>query len=45
MAAARARERQLMPDGGVGPEGWRSCGKFAAVIETAAMNETGLSEY
>ena len=34
-----------MPDGGVGPEGWRSRGKFAAVIGTAAMDETDLSDY
>ena len=29
----------------VGLEGWRSLDKFAAVIETVAMNETDLSEH
>ncbi len=44
----RRQERengQLMPDGSVGLEGWRSLDKFAAVIETVAMNETDLSKY
>lgn len=36
---------QLLPASGVGPEGWRSRDKFAAVIETAAMNEVELGEY
>ena len=35
---------QLLPAGGVGPEGWTSRDKFAAVIETAAMNEAELGE-
>ncbi len=41
---ARARG-QLLPDGQSGPEGWSAQDKFAAVIETAAMNEADLSEY
>jgi hypothetical protein len=32
-----------MPD--ADPEGWTTRDKFAAVIETAAMNEAELSEY
>ncbi len=36
---------KLMPDGGADPEGWTARDKFAAVIETAAMNEAELSEY
>jgi len=36
---------QLLPAGGVGSEGWTSRDKFAAVIETAAMNEAELGEY
>lgn len=34
-----------MPDADAGPEGWSSCDKFAAVLETAALNEADLSEY
>jgi len=41
-----ARERGLLlPDGDSGPEGWSARDKFAAVLETAAFNETDLSEY
>ena len=29
---------QLMPDADAGPEGWSSRDKFAAVLETAALN-------
>jgi len=36
---------QLLPDAHAGPEGWTARDKFAAVLETAAMNETELSEY
>ena len=36
---------QLMPDADAGPEGWSSRDKFAAVLETAALNEADLSEY
>jgi len=36
---------QLLPDADAGPEGWSSRDKFAAVIETAAMNAADLSEY
>jgi transposase-like protein len=43
-AEARARGK-LLPDGQAGPEGWTARDKFAAVIETAAMNEVELSEY
>ncbi|MFN2310254.1 MAG: IS3 family transposase, partial [Gammaproteobacteria bacterium] len=28
-----------------GPEGWSSCDKFAAVLETASLNEADLGEY
>jgi hypothetical protein len=28
-----------------GPEGWSARDKFAAVVETAALNETELAEY
>ncbi len=42
--AARA-EGRLMPDGDTTPGGWDSADKFAAVLETAAMNEAELSEY
>lgn len=34
---------QLLPD--AGPEGWSSRDKFAAVLETAALNEVDLAEY
>ena len=34
-----------MPDADAGPEGWSSRDKFAAVLETAALNETDLAEY
>ncbi len=36
---------QFLPDANAGPEGWSTRDKFAAVIETAALNETELSEY
>lgn len=42
--AARA-EGRLMPDGDSTPQGWVSSDKFAAVVETASMNETELSVY
>lgn len=41
---ARA-EGRLLPDGDSTPEGWTSRDKFAAVLETAAMNEAELAEY
>ena len=41
---ARARGK-LLQDGQAGPEGWTTRDRFAAVIETAAMNEAELSEY
>ena len=41
---ARA-EGRLLPDGDSTPEGWNAADKFAAVVETAAMNEIELSEY
>ncbi len=34
-----------MPDADAGPEGWTSRDKFAAVLETAALNEADLAEY
>ena len=39
------REGRLMPAADLSPEGWSSKDKFAAVLETAAMNEHQLSEY
>jgi transposase-like protein len=36
---------QLRPDADAGPEGWSSRDKFAAVLETAALNEADLAEY
>ena len=36
-------EGRLMPDGDRTPQGWVSADKFAAVVETAAMNEVELS--
>ena len=36
---------QLLPAADAGPEGWSSRDKFAAVLETAALNETELAEY
>lgn len=42
--AARATGR-LLPDADRTPEGWSSTDKFAAVVETAAMNEAQLAEY
>lgn len=42
----QAREKGLlMPDGDSGPEGWTARDKFAAVLESAALNETDLAEY
>jgi transposase-like protein len=43
---AEARGKgQLLPDADAGPEGWTSRDKFAAVLETAALNEADLAEY
>lgn len=42
--AARA-EGRLLPDGDATPAGWSSADKFAAVLETAALNEAERSEY
>ena len=39
------RQGRLLPDADAGPEGWTSRDKFAAVIETAAMNEADLAAY
>jgi len=36
---------QLLPDAAAGSEGWTSRDRFAAVPETAAMNEVDLAEY
>lgn len=42
----QAREKgQLLPDADAGPEGWSSRDKFAAVLETAALNQADLAEY
>ena len=43
-ATARA-QGQLMPDADMTPQGWGSSDKFAAVLETAALNESELSAY
>ena len=43
---AEARGKgQLLPDADAGPEGWSSRDKFAAVLETAALNAADLAEY
>jgi transposase-like protein len=42
--AARAQGR-LMPDGDQSPAGWSAADKFAAVVETAALNEAELAAY
>jgi len=42
--AARADGR-LMPNGDSAPTGWCAADKFAAVVESAAMNEAELSSY
>jgi transposase-like protein len=42
--AARA-EGRLLPDGDSTPSGWTAVDKFAAVVETAALNEAELSAY
>jgi transposase-like protein len=43
---SKAREKGLlMPDSNSGPEDWSSRDKFAAVVETAALNEIELAEY
>jgi transposase-like protein len=41
---ARAQGR-LLPDADAGPKGWSSADKFAAVLETAALNEAQRGEY
>ena len=42
---AQARGKgQLLPDADAGPEGWSSRDKFAAVLETAALNEADMAE-
>jgi len=35
----------LMPDGDTGPEGWNARDKFAAVMESASLNEHEVAEY
>ena len=43
---AEARGKgQLLPDADAGPDGWSSRDKFAAVLETAALNQVDLAEY
>ncbi len=43
---AEARGKgHLLPGADAGPEGWTSRDKFAAVLETAAMNEADLAAY
>lgn len=41
---ARSRGR-LLPDGDTTPDGWSARDKFAAVVETAPLNETERAEY
>ena len=41
---ARA-EGRLLPDGDITPAGWCAADKFAAVVETAALNAAQLSAY
>ena len=41
---ARA-EGRLMPNGDTSPAGWCAADKFAAVVETASLNEAELSVY
>jgi len=41
---ARSKGR-LLSDADAGPDGWASRDKFAAVLETAALNEAGLATY
>ena len=36
---------RLLPDGATGPEGWSAADKFAAVVESAALNAAELGEY
>lgn len=38
VSPARAQGR-LLPDGATGPVGWQAREKFAAVVETAGLNE------
>ena len=38
-------EGRLLPDGDTTPAGWSAADKFAAVVETAALNEAQLSVY
>ena len=41
-----ARDRgRLLPDGASAPEGWSAGDKFAAVVETAALNAAELGAY
>jgi transposase-like protein len=42
--AARQQGR-LLPDAHLQPEGWSSKDKFAAVLETAALNQVEIGEY
>ena len=45
-AEARSKGQLLLDaDADAGPEGWTSRDKFAAVLETATLNETDLAEY
>jgi transposase-like protein len=41
-----AREQgRLLPDGATGPAGWSAADKFAAVVESAALNAAECGEY
>lgn len=35
----------LLPDGDTGPDGWTARDKFAAVLESASLNEEEIAEY
>jgi transposase-like protein len=39
---AREQEGRLLPDGATGSQGWSAADKFAAVVETATLNEAEL---
>lgn len=43
--SAARRKGRLLPDSEANPEGWTSQDKFAAVLESASMNEAELAEY
>lgn len=42
---AARKQGQLLPDSGKASDGWSTKDKFAAVLETAALNESELAAY